>query len=804
MGIALGLSILSILVVGDVLLEGEAPLVLGYTLAIFAAAGFAVFSTTVVGAFAFAAAAASPVWNGHASPPNYWLRLAGVAFAWAFAVYIARRWERLANLSGRLALLDEISAVADGSLSLDSTLSHALDQIVPEAADFCMIDTIREGAVTRVGARAGGHPDRGEVERWLRTREPSTPRWLRNPEFGIPLQPMFMPRVRPGHEEILSHGSDDLRYLRALGLRSVAVVPMTARGRLLGALTLVVAWSGRSYSSDDLAFARVLASRLALALDHAGLFSDLESVERRMDAVLERIPESVSVRDGRGKLVYANDVCAEWLGLASGAEAVGSDTQWLDSRLGLFDEQGAALTRAELIDQLEGAGHPIRSRLVRLAENHSGRERWGALSMDAIRSDGSILYVVTTIEDITAAKRAELGERVLSRAAVMLADSSDYRTALGRVAEAATPALADGCAILLTDRAGAVDTAGFAGGSEEELRPSEADIAEVIAQSGPRMIRVGMGEAVAAAIGSGSVNLGVLLLANIEGGRPFGEADLDIAADLGSRLSSVIEVARMTGMRREIASTLQQALQPDALPRIDGWDLASMYRPAGELNDVGGDFYDAVRVENGWMVMMGDVVGRGARAAALTSVARNTLRTALTITGDPREALRVLNTHLCSRSDQPLCSVVIVVLSDEPDDSADAVIACAGHPLPLIIRGEEVSEACRPGALLGALPEAGWGLELVTLGPGEQLVIYTDGIIEARMEGGLLGEKGLADRLRGAAGPEDVVERIEKALTGQADELADDAAAIALMRLPGRGGEDEGAAPARLAAARRG
>ena len=117
------------------------------------------------------------------------------------------------------------------------------------------------------------------------------------------------------------------------------------------------------------------------------------------------------------------------------------------------------------------------------------------------------------------------------------------------------------------------------------------------------------------------------------------------------------DLERAERARAEIAETLQRGLLPPPLPHIPGWSVAAMYRPAGAENEVGGDFYDAFRVAGGWMLVIGDVTGRGARAASVTAQARYTLRTAAVLTGDPLVALATLNRALLARRDSALCSV---------------------------------------------------------------------------------------------------------------------------------------------------
>ena len=119
--------------------------------------------------------------------------------------------------------------------------------------------------------------------------------------------------------------------------------------------------------------------------------------------------------------------------------------------------------------------------------------------------------------------------------------------------------------------------------------------------------------------------------------------------------------------------------------------MAASYRPAGAENEVGGDFYDAFPAAGGWMLVVGDVTGRGARAASVTAQARYTLRTAAALTGDPLVALATLNRALLARGDSALCSVAALAISEDPTQPVR--LAVAGHPPPLLIDGEAVTES---------------------------------------------------------------------------------------------------------------
>jgi serine phosphatase RsbU (regulator of sigma subunit) len=263
------------------------------------------------------------------------------------------------------------------------------------------------------------------------------------------------------------------------------------------------------------------------------------------------------------------------------------------------------------------------------------------------------------------------------------------------------------------------------------------------------------------------------------------------------------DLGRAERARVEIAKTLQHGLLPPPLPHIPGWSAAAMYRPAGAENEVGGDFYDAFPVAGGWMVVVGDVTGRGAHAASITGQARYTLRTAATLTGDPLLALATLNRALLARRDPALCSVAAFTLSEDPTQPVR--LAVAGHPPPLLIDGETVTDTVVPGPLLGAWADAAWKLEQLPVGPCQQLVVITDGITEALGAQGRFGEKRLRAKLAGAGSPLAVVLGLEGALFDFTEgRFLDDAVILALARTAADGGEAAGASdedPRPLAAA---
>lgn len=279
---------------------------------------------------------------------------------------------------------------------------------------------------------------------------------------------------------------------------------------------------------------------------------------------------------------------------------------------------------------------------------------------------------------------------------------------------------------------------------------------------------------------------GVLTISVGPSGRRFRDSDIRFVTILAGRVALALDNAglfsnleRSERERAEIAETLQRGLLPPPLPHIPGWSVAAMYRPAGAENEIGGDFYDAFRIAGGWMVVIGDVTGRGAQAAAVTAHARYTLRTAAALTGDPVIALRTLNRELLARSGGALCSVAAMAVSEDPTQLVQ--LAVAGHPPPLLIDGDSVVEAATPAPILGAFSDEAWHVEATAVAPEQQLVVVTDGVTEAVGEDERFGEERLREQLAGIAGPALAAQRIEGALhefTGGA--LEDDAAIIAI------------------------
>jgi PAS domain S-box-containing protein len=533
----------------------------------------------------------------------------------------------------------------------------------------------------------------------------------------------------------------------------VIETPLRARGHRIGTLAIA---DGRG-GADSPEFLRVFAGRVALALDNTGLSAELVTVEQQLEAILEHLGEAVTVQDRSGRLVFANSAAAELLDAGSVEELLATPPQDLVERFTTVNEDGSPLDVSRLPGRIVLEGGEPDPLVVRATNRETGEERWRMTKSTAVRGPaGEVILAVNVIEDITEAKRAERAQRLLADASSALASSLDSRSTLQRVAELSVPALADGCAISVYE------------GSE--LRPVAA-AGEVV--DTPERTVVPMA--------TPDRDVGQMALSMASSGRRFSDDDLELAHELARRAASATENARLYSQLEHVATTLQRSLLPPELPQVPGWGFRSLYLPAGGEADVGGDFYDVFPTAAGWMAVMGDVVGRGPAAASLTAMGRYTLRTAGSLVGTPTMGLARLNENLRARGDMALCTAAVVLLRE---DGGDASLVCAGHPLPYLVRDGQPRPVGRTGPLLGAFEQGHWLAATLDIRAGDVLVLYTDGVLDARGPDSRFGEERLEQTLGGAASADEAVERIQQALLdfGGPDQ-DDDIAALAIQRM---------------------
>jgi sigma-B regulation protein RsbU (phosphoserine phosphatase) len=265
----------------------------------------------------------------------------------------------------------------------------------------------------------------------------------------------------------------------------------------------------------------------------------------------------------------------------------------------------------------------------------------------------------------------------------------------------------------------------------------------------------------------------------------------DLAAivmdELELRLAARRAIERESELREQaeqMARALQESVLPARLPAVPGVELATLYLPANRA-EVTGDFYDVFAVDGAWALVVGDVSGKGAAAAAVTALARNAIRTAFLASSSPATVLATLNRAMFVGLGEELpahhCTALIGVLRPA-SGGFSLTLASAGHPPALLARpGLDAIELDGSGG-----PPVGWhdDPQFVEsqhrLGTGDALVFYTDGLSEARTPDGFLGSDAIRAEVHaaGAVPAPALAEHLAHVLTAEGVEVRDDAAAL--------------------------
>ena len=547
--------------------------------------------------------------------------------------------------------------------------------------------------------------------------------------------------------------------------------------------------------------------------------------DQRLSVILDALAEAVTIRAPNNHLVYANPAALERLGMSSIQEVREADPRALMGPYETTDEHGQELVMEDLPSVKLLRGERPEPLLLRAVHRETGDEQWSLLKATAVRdSSGAVEAAVTIIEDVTQSRRAALRMELLARVGDVLASSLDYQQTLRNVAGLAVPQIADWCAVDLFTEDGGREPVAIAHVDADKLRtaaslrtyepdrldpdrglglvqrtgeaqlyteiPDELLVAAAVDDEHLRLLReVGMRSALVVPLATRERTIGALTMVSSESGRRFGRGDLEFAEQIASRAALAVESARLYSERSAIARTLQSSLMPDAIPAIAGWDVAALYRPAGKENRVGGDFYDLWEVDGDWLMMIGDVTGKGVGAAAVTSLVRHTARAASEYDARPAQVLARIDAALRRRPSVSLCTALCLRISA----NGEATLAVGGHPLPIRIGDDGVAEVGEHGTLLGALARTRWPETKIELRSGETLVAFTDGVTDTVGAG---GERWGAERLGEALGRTHgqaaalIRERLVAELDGfEVGAQADDTAVV-IMRLAGEHGND--------------
>ncbi len=574
---------------------------------------------------------------------------------------------------------------------------------------------------------------------------------------------------------------------------TTATVPVRGHGgEVIGALSFRFP-DARPLDDEDRALLLTLGAHYGQALDRARLFETAESERQRLTALMHQLPVGVAIAEaGTGHVVAVNAKAAEiWrVPPPTGpvTDVTGVVAYHPDGRRYAPHEWPLARSLAE--------GVVVENEEVE-AEFGDGTRGWVSISArPVLEPGGRVLGAVTTLVDVTDRRRREDEARFVADATDLLAASLDPDETLRALAGLVVPRLADWCAVYIREGDG-IRIVAVAHSDADKVKlawdfseryptdlGSDAGVAQVIrageSQLTPRITRamveaaapdsefarivydeLGLRSVLTVPLRARGEVLGALTLVMAESGRTMDERDRVFAEDLATHAALAVANARLFTAQQDVAETLQRSLLPIALPDIPGLEVAARYRPAGE-GTVGGDFYDLWEIaDSGWGIAVGDVCGKGTAAAALTALARHTARTASLYLPlhRPVDVMRAVNDAIIKRAGRGRFCTVAHAYGRPVDDGFEVTIACGGHPLPFIVRRDgSVEQPGEPGTLLGIYRDIEVHEHRVLLGPGDAVVMWTDGVVERRGDGELYGEDRLRELLAATAGrPADAV-----------------------------------------------
>jgi PAS domain S-box-containing protein len=582
---------------------------------------------------------------------------------------------------------------------------------------------------------------------------------------------------------------------------------------------------------DHLVRLGVLAAICAAAMWVALLGQRLRSSRDQLEVILEGVADGVTAQDRSGRLVFANRAAVRAVGMSSAREMLDAPRNEVVQRFEILDEEGHPLPHDRLPGRRALRGESPEPTVLRYRAVETGEERWSVVKATPIRNKaGEVELAISIMEDVTERMRAQRAERFLSESSKLLSTSLDYGTTLRRVADLAVAEIADWCGVDVVDERGNLDRVALAAADPkrlplaDELRADyppdpEADAGtHAVLRSGKSalypevpdellresarderhlelMRDLGLKSAMIVPMIARGRPVGVISFVASDPGRRYDDEDLALAEELGRRAAIAVDNARLYSERAYIARALQESLLPPALPEIPGVDVAARFRAAGQGNEVGGDFYDLFDTgrPRRWAVVIGDVCGKGAPAAAITALARYTLRAAAMQDATPSEVLRALNDAMVrQRSGEQFCTVAFAHL-ERNGDGTQLTVATGGHPLPLVLRADgSVDTVGRPGMLLGVTGDPELSNDSTRLEPGDAVVLYTDGVTDARAPGRILSQSDLCALLGDCSGLDAtaIAARIEQAATApdpeepDGPEPRDDVAILVLRVLP--------------------
>jgi serine phosphatase RsbU (regulator of sigma subunit)/anti-sigma regulatory factor (Ser/Thr protein kinase) len=392
-------------------------------------------------------------------------------------------------------------------------------------------------------------------------------------------------------------------------------------------------------------------------------------------------------------------------------------------------------------------------------------------------------------------RRSDLERRgwltFLAEASELLAQSLDVGLTMALIPQLVVPRLGEWCAIHTADDGGELRLAAATHADESEL----TTLLDALEGALPQVREARQTDAVvplaapvegyAVGLVARGQQLGVLSVGR-RGDHWQSPEEVAVVEDVARRAALAVDNARIHAERHAVAQALQRSLLPPRLPEVAGIDFGAEYVPTGGGVDVGGDFYDVVALpDNRWLVVVGDVSGKGVQAATVTGLVRDVTRVLIRDGRPLPEALARLNDTLVERGGGRFCTLALAAVTPGVRGRLDVSLYLAGHDQPVLLHADGTTSlvgAC--GTALGLLTAISSPLSSVCLEPGDTLVFYTDGVTERRRGLDLFGVDRLRHEAAALAGfPADVVAaRLRAAALGFSSEVPRDDIAIFALR----------------------
>jgi GAF domain-containing protein len=624
------------------------------------------------------------------------LTVADVAALVAYAatglliVWLVRRQQldraAIATVNRRLSFLAEASSVMEATLDPREAIDRLSRYVVPALGDWCAVHLVTDEGEYRAASVAHQEPSRASAALEVQRRWPIDP----SSDQGVPKVARTGEAVlfeRIDHPMLAAAARDPahLAALEDLGLTSLMILPLTARGSTFGTLSLALADEGESYSSGDLSFGMEVARATALAIDTLRSYDEAKRAASQNE-LLRRLASSLASSASRLDVI----------------ESVIRDAiQLLDADAALIAAVAEDQRNLEVIGQ---TGYGERS-----------IEEWQSFPIDA---------------------QLPMSVAVRERRPVVVRDwqerDRDY------------PLLAG-------------------------MPPHEHQIVCI-----PLQVRDGV---------AGGMSI------SFPPQRDISPLDLDLLTAIGNQAGPAMQRASLYDERALTARMLQQNLIPSSLPHVPTLELAVRYWPAGDGNTVGGDFYDVLEIgPRRWLAIVGDVCGMGPEAAAITGLVRHTMWAIAPRSPslDPAELLQELNAIIVPHVKDQMFFTAAAVVIDTSGSDPILHVACAGHPLPVLVNADGLTPVGVPGSLLGILDRIEVCTTRIELPSNASLLLYTDGVTERGRGGHHLAEDAELSASVGAigaggGGAERIADAIEQTLAPD-QPLEDDAAVLVIGR----------------------